>query len=362
MEAYWRWLMYRTKLLPRQRTKCIEYFITPKNMFTAPWKEIQDLTFLSAPARAELERIRTEEELSREERELREKGIRFYSIDNPKYPEKLRTIMDPPYGLFVRGKLPPGEKRKEGPSSAAIIGARWASPGGLCIAREAARALSRAGVSILSGMAAGIDGAAQEAALEEKGKSYAVLGCGPDLCYPRCNRVLYERLVQEGGLISEYPPGTPPAAFHFPLRNRIISGLSDVVLVVEAREKSGSLITADYALEQGRDIYAVPGRIDEPLSQGCNQLISQGAGIYCSLTSFLKELHVSASNSENLRKKKLTLAKSEDMVYSCVDFKGQSLESIRQRSGLVREEVLRALVSLELMNLIEEKGRFYFRK
>lgn len=362
METYWRWFMYQTKILPWQRTKCMEYFKTPKNIFIASEEELNRLTFLSQAAREELRKSRTPDELTREEEELERKNIRFLSIDHREYPEALRSIKDPPFGLFVKGRLPVRKKLDGTPSSVAVVGARWASRCGISIARETARALSMAGISILSGMASGIDGAAQEAALEGMGKSFAVLGCGPDICYPRHNRALYERLEAEGGLISEYPPGAPPVAFHFPLRNRIISALSDVVLVVEAREQSGSLITADYALEQGRDIYAVPGRIDDPLSQGCNRLISQGAGVYCSLAGFLSDLHVDCFNYENLRKNKLTLAKSEDMVYSCVDFRGKNLETILEETGLSRDEVLASLLSLELMELIEEKARYYYRK
>ena len=133
------------------------------------------------------------------------------------------------------------------------------------------------GITIISGMARGIDGIAQTAALDAGGRSYAVLGCGVDICYPEENRSLYDRLLQQGGILSEYPPGTPPEARLFPLRNRIISGLADAVLVIEARKKSGTLITVDMALEQGRDVFALPGRVSDSLSDGCNRLIRQGA-------------------------------------------------------------------------------------
>lgn len=360
MEDYWMWLMYRRKILPDQRKKCMEYFGDPKNMFIASSEEIDKLTFLSAPAREEILRSRTEQTLLKEKQELSEKGIHFISIDHPEYPQNLRMIANPPHGLFVKGKIP-GFREKR-PGSVAIVGARWASHGGILIAKRTARALSRAGIPILSGMASGIDCAAQEEALLEVGKSVGVLGCGPDICYPGANHVLYERLGREGAVISEYPPGTPPAAFRFPLRNRIISGMADVILVVEARKKSGSLITADYALEQGKDVYAVPGRIDDVLSEGCNGLIRQGAGIYCSLEDFLEELEIKDVENSNLRKNQLTLAKSENMVYSCLDFRGQDLESLLFRTGLPREAVLKSLLSLELKDLAEEKAKYYYRK
>ena len=208
----------------------------------------------------------------------------------------------------------------------------------------------------------GIDGISQQAALLAGGTSYGVLGCGVDICYPRQNRKLYEELIQKGGLLSTYAPGTKALPAYFPPRNRIVSGLADALIVIEARQKSGTLITVDMALEQGKDVYAVPGRIEDPLSQGCNRLISQGAGIFCSLNGFLTELGITNRNYENLRKNELTLEKTESMVYSCVDFRGKSLEVIGIETGLPREEVLTALLSLELMDLIEEKSRYYYRK
>ena len=202
-------------------------------------------------------------------------GIGFSCILEESFPDRLRTIPDPPFGLYWRGELP--ESGSTGPC-AAVIGARLASGYGRAQARRFGRGLAQRGITVISGMARGIDGIAQSAALEAGGKSYAVLGCGVDLCYPEENRRLYELLLQRGGLVSEYPPGTPPDARNFPQRNRIISGLSDLVLVIEARRRSGTLITVDMALEQGREVFAVPGRVSDALSDGCNCLIRQGAG------------------------------------------------------------------------------------
>lgn len=186
-------------------------------------------------------------------------------MEHPAYPARLREIPHAPCGLFVKGRLPQFEKGKKKVQAAAIVGARWGKPRRSFVGKKKPpEPLALEGIPVISGMASGIDGAAQEAALLAGGASYAVLGCGPDLCYPRHNRGLYQMLETGGGLISEYPPGTPPIAWHFPYRNRIISGLSDAILVVEARLKSGSLITADYALEQGKDVYAVPAGLRTP--------------------------------------------------------------------------------------------------
>ena len=288
------------------------------------------------------------------------KRDRLYSMEHPAYPPPVKRFPCTLRAFFVKGRLPQFEREKKVRPRLSLGGPLEATS--VLVGKRNRRSTGFEGIPVISGMASGIDGSAQEAALLAGGASYAVLGCGPDLCYPRHNRGLYQMLETGGGLISEYPPGTPPIAWHFPCRNRIISGLSDAVLVVEARLKSGSLITADYALEQGKDVYAVPGRIEDPLSQGCNRLISQGAGIFCSLNGFLTELGITNRNYENLRKNELTLEKTESMVYSCVDFRGKSLEVIGIETGLPREEVLTALLSLELMDLIEEKSRYYYRK
>lgn len=219
--------------------------------------------------------------------------IRFASFDSPLYPEKLTRIPDPPFGIYFIGTLP-----KEEAPACAVIGARESTIYGREMAGVFARALAEAGVLIISGMARGIDGIAGMTALQAGGYSLAVLGCGADVCYPPQNRELYERLCSEGCVFSEYPPGTRPQARLFPPRNRIISALSDLVLVIEARERSGTLITVDMALEQGKDIYALPGRICDGTSRGCNELIRQGAGIAVSPDAVLQALGRDPSGKE----------------------------------------------------------------
>ena len=192
---------------------------------------------------------------------LAEKGIRFITHLDPDYPSRLLSMYDFPVALYVKGDLP-----KEDEPVAAIIGARECSAYGRQTAEHMAKELAEAGVTIISGLARGIDGAGHKGALDGGGKTFAVLGCGVNICYPRSNYSLYTQIGEQGGLISEYPPDTPPLARNFPMRNRIISGLSDAVLVIEARKKSGSLITAQTGLDQGKDIYAVPGRITDSFS------------------------------------------------------------------------------------------------
>lgn len=199
-------------------------------------------------------------------------GIRYTYCQASDFPQKLKNIPNPPFGLFYKGKLP-----DEKIPAVAMIGARKCSEYGKCMAENFAAKLASRGVNIISGMALGIDGISQRSALKAGGSSYGVLGCGVDVVYPRANESLYRQLLEKGGVISEYPPGMEPRPMLFPPRNRIISAFADAVLVVEARKKSGTLITVDMALEQGREVYAIPGRCTDGFSMGCNALLRQGA-------------------------------------------------------------------------------------
>ena len=215
---------------------------------------------------------------------LVESGIRLVTLSDSNYPQKLKEIPDAPYGLFVRGNLP-GEEL-----AVAVVGARDCSQYGGFVAQKLGEELARGGITVVSGMARGVDGISQQAALDVGGRSCGVLGCGVDVCYPKQNRELYDKLSRRGCLVSSYPLGTPALSRNFPPRNRIVSGLADAVVVVEARQKSGTLITVDMALEQGREVFAVPGRITDRLSDGCNRLIRQGASPVMNPEELLVEL------------------------------------------------------------------------
>lgn len=217
--------------------------------------------------------------------QLLQANISFVTQKEKEYPRRLADISDPPYGLFYKGSLPVEEK-----PAVAVIGARACSEYGRYVAGELGRELGRSGIQVISGMARGIDGISQQGALEVGGSSYGVLGSGVDVCYPADNKRIYEQLILQGGILSEYIPGTMAKAQNFPLRNRIVSGLCDILVVVEAREKSGTLITVDMALEQGREVYVVPGRITDRLSDGCNRLLKQGAGVLLSPRDLIRDL------------------------------------------------------------------------
>lgn len=294
-----------------------------------------------------------------EYRRMNETDIRFITFNDAEYPQRLKNIHTPPRVLFVKGELPSDEI-----PSVAIVGSRSATNYGIQMTEYVAEALADEGISIVSGLAAGIDAAAHRGSIRAKnGNTYAVVGTGVNVCYPKQNYYLFKAMAEEGrgGVISELMPGLNPLAWHFPMRNRIISGLSDIVLVAEAREKSGSLITAEFALQQNRDLMAIPGRVTDPMSVGCNQLISQGAGILlkpddviCALGLIRnKELVI---HDENIN----SLAKDEKMVYSTLDLHPKYIEEIVDDVRLEYSDVVRILFDLEIKGYITQfSGNYY---
>ena len=273
--------------------------------------------------------------------------IQYIRQEESGYPEKLKVYKGMPKGLYFLGRLPDKDR-----PYVEVVGARRSDSYGNETARTFAKELAAKGVQIISGMAWGIDGMAHEGALEAGGDTFAVLGCGVDICYPAGHRRLYERIMEKGGILSEQPPGMPPIAGHFPARNRIISGLSDLVLVVEAKEKSGSLITADFALDQGKDIFAVPGRVTDVRSKGCLNLIRQGAGVADSPQAVLDALGI--FSGKNKEPEKILLAKEENIVYSWIRLQPVSLEELVRKTQMPVQKVLRILVELELKGCIRE--------
>ena len=291
--------------------------------------------------------------------EKTEERIRQISSKSAEYPQKVNNYPKMPEILFAKGNLPDAKK-----PTAAIVGARACSPYGRIQAFRYAKILSSAGVQIISGMAYGIDAQAHKGALEGGTPTYAVLAGGVDICYPSGNRPLYDRILREnGGILSEQPPGMRARNYFFPARNRIISGLADLVLIVEAREKSGSLITAQWALDQGKIVYAVPGAVNEALSMGCHKLIYDGAGIAYSPEILLRELGLNCENKvKSPEKNDLGLASDLKLVYSCLDLRPKSTDFLIQKTGLPPEKIGSLLLELKLSGLVREIGRHYYIK
>ena len=216
-----------------------------------------------------------------------ENKVQILLFNDPVYPEALREIPDAPSLLFFRGTL-----HRSDALSIGVVGSRTATPYGRAMAEKFARELTQHGLTVVSGGATGIDTAAHQGALSAGGRTIAVIGCGLDIVYPRQNEALFERIVENGAIISEYMLGAQPEPWRFPGRNRIISGLSECTLVVEANKTSGALITARFAAEQGRPVMAIPGNVDRPSSSGCNQLIKEGAILVAETDDILRELNL----------------------------------------------------------------------
>ncbi len=271
-------------------------------------------------------------------------NARLLSYWDPDYPALLRQIHDPPALLYLRGRLP--EK-----DCFAMVGSRNATSGGLQLTRELARDLAEHDICVVSGLARGVDSAAHRGALDAAGSTIAVLGCGIDRIYPPENSRLFHQILEQNAIISEYPPGTPPHAGHFPGRNRIISGLSRGVLIVEAAEKSGSLITGDFALEQGRELFASPGAVKSPTSSGANRLLKDGAQLVTEVNDILQALWPQRLNRQQQKHiDRLTeqLVGSPLEVYRQLNHEPQHIDEIGRKCGLTPMELSAILLDLEL--------------
>ena len=284
---------------------------------------------------------------------------KIIDLNSDTYPEKLKNIKNKPNKLYVRGKLPDPNKK-----TVAIVGARNASDYGITLAKTIARILSANDVQVISGLAMGIDTSGHIGAIEAEKPTYAVLGCGVDICFPSHNLNVYERILDYGGgIISELDIGTPPFPYNFPLRNRIISGLSDIVIVVEARDKSGSLITADFALEQGKTIFACPGRVGDSLSRGTNNLIKQGAYILTSVDDVLEHLGLIVDGLIPKAEKDInTLDYFEKLIYDTLENDTLHIDEIVEKVKLPVSKCLNTLMSLELNGFVETSINNYYRR
>ena len=308
-------------------------------------------------------------------------GIGFVTVDEKEYPGRLRDIPDAPPFLFYKGELPGQDK-----PSVAMVGSRKCSIYGREMCLKFSESLAAAGIEIISGMAAGVDGFAHRGAIKAGGKTYAVLGCGVDVCYPAMNRDIFDTLSGKqdrirtdktesggdnvksyGGIISEYYPGDKALPYNFPQRNRIISGLCDILLVVEAGKKSGTFITVDHALEQGREIFAIPGRIGDTVSDGCNSLIKNGAMMATEPDDIIEELknHYEMLLTVEKKKKKTVkekLSGEEKEVYDRLEPVPIGINEISGLTGVGFDRLSMILISLELKGLIKEVGKNLYIK
>ena len=362
-KAYMHWLYQAVGMGNRGTLKRLEQIGTPEEIYgLAVQGRLEEK--LSGRYRSKAEQITAYTagyDVEAAYAKLEAAGISFVTAGETEYPKRLAKIPDAPYALYYAGRLP-----EETRPSIAIIGARNCSEYGKGMARQFGETLAAAGVQIIRG----IDGIGQQAALRAGGYSLGVLGCGVDICYPPENRPLYEELIGAGGICSEYPPGITPRAILFPPRNRIISGLCDAVLVIEAKERSGTLITVDMALEQGREVYALPGRATDLLSQGCNRLIRQGAALVMSPQELLQELGAGSGSAEIYKQQLLFNPEGvSGRLLSVLDYQPKSMEQIRQEyAGLYGEGLSVPELCRELLELCADGsagmvgGNYYVKK
>ena len=383
---YWLWLSTLRGLGNQTRLSLLRRFPSPEEIYYADEGELlltEGIRREEAAALAD-KSLRTAEKILADCTRL---DIRILTIQDAEYPGRLKNIYDPPVLLYVKGRLPAFDEE----AAVAVVGTRDCSPYGVACARKLGHGLAAGGAMVVSGLAKGVDAEASRAALRAGGFVVGVLGNGVDVVYPYSSRSLYEDIAAAGALISEYPPGTEPVGRHFPVRNRIISGLCGGTLVVEAPEKSGALITAETALEQGRDVFAVPGPIDAPGSVGCNRLIREGAGLVAEASDILREytarfpgkLLLDRSDTpapqdgyEEAQEKaparavppSFSLSKSgltddQMALLRLLDDEEPSIvDDLIDRSGIPTRRVLSALTLLELENLVlQHSGKRYTR-
>jgi DNA processing protein len=290
-----------------------------------------------------------------EMRRLAEAGYRWLGRSDPHFPGRLRSIHDPPPGLFLRGR---GGVDALSAPAVAVVGARACSDYGAHVARSLARELAAAGVVVISGLARGVDGWAHRGCLEAAGSTVAVLGCGIDRDYPRAHSSLAGEIQQGGLLVSEYPPGVAPAPWRFPARNRIVAGLALATVVVEARERSGALITADLALEEGREVLAVPGEITSALSQGANALLRLGATPVTCAADVLEAIGIEPPDSTPDGPVPGSAAAA---ALSAVEAGATTVDQVARAAGLAPGAAAAALVELELAGRVEVRAGIYRR-
>jgi len=343
--------------------RLLQRFGDPAAVFQASFADLVATKGISPAIAQAIRNFRDWDKLEEQLARLRSAGAEMITQDDPRFPVRLKEIPYPPLYIFIKGTLAP-----EDGLAMAMVGTRGASYYGLKACRRLAGALAARGITVVSGLARGIDTAAHQGTLEMNGRTLAVLGCGLDVVYPPENRKLYQEIPEHGALVSEFPLGTPPEARNFPIRNRIISGLALGVVVIEAGVTSGTAITVRYALDQGREVFAVPGPIDSPTSLGPHRLIQEGAKLVQDVEDIIQELTawkqapgpLFAPASRVAEAAAPTRPLPEDSLLPLLGSEPMQLEELVQASHLPVKDVLTRLTLLELQGLVKElPGKCY---
>lgn len=370
---YWLWLYTRVNLTPHKIRVLLKYFKNPEGIYLATRIDYETLGELSAFSIDSL----CDKSLVKTERIIEycvNNKILIISREDKIYPQRLREIYHAPLVLFIKGTLPDIDDE----IAVSFVGTRKCSAYGELACERIASEFAASGGLVISGMALGVDTAAHKAALRAGAKTVAVLGCGIDICYPYRNKRLMSEIIENGAVISEFIPGTPPDRQNFPIRNRILSGLALGVLVAEAPLRSGALITATYAEEQGRDVFAIPGDITNPLSHGTNRLIADGAKLVMSADDILSEYRMSfphriksndekksgMQSKENADLEELLSCCADDTqraILSAIGKETRHIDEIVEISKLSAKDVLAMLTFFEVSGIVEQSSGKYFR-
>ncbi len=348
MLKYWLWLSLRRGLRPESRSALLERFGDPRAVYNASERELEEIVWRDAE-RAAL-RDKSLEKTQAILEACARLEVHILTMQDADYPARLRNIYDPPCVLYVLGRLPAVDEK----AAIAVVGTRKATPYGLKMGRQMGYELTRGGALVVSGLAEGVDSAAAEGALRAGGSCIGVLGTAIDVVYPPKNRKLFEDVCTVGALVSEYPPGAPTARANFPQRNRIISGLSVGVVVIEAPEKSGALITADLALQQGRDVFVVPGNADSPNCAGSNALmrdcakpVTGGLDVLCEYEHLYGGVDVSAPQDLAMP--------AEQLRQAAAEFAGSNTPAPEEGKGFHRLRVPNAALLRDAEPSVPEK-------
>ncbi len=335
--------------------KLAAHFVDPTRVFSASAEELQQVPGLDKSVIEGLVNFSGWEQIETEIRRIRQAEVTIVPFTDVRYPARLRMIADPPPFLYVKGEI-----RAEDDKAVAVVGSRSASDYGRKVTRDLSRGLAALGFTVVSGLARGIDGTAHETALGCGGRTIAVLGSGVDRAYPPEHAALYRRISQNGAVVSELPVGTRPMAFNFPPRNRLISGLSLGVVVVEATEKSGSLITAALAVEQGREVFAVPGEVGSSRSRGAHRLIRQGAKLVETVEDIVEEiapqLLTRAGEQAKDGRRGLPQNASEEVkkIFHLLQERSLQIDEVIESSGFSPSKVSEVLLDLELQGYLRQ--------
>ena len=350
-------------LVPEVGTKrfisLLNHFGSPRDVFSASLKELEKIQDIGRVVAQNLKNFKSWDEAEKQSLRVGKDGIRFITIKSSEYPSNLKNIYDPPPYLFLKGEI-----RNDDQKALAIVGTRAPSTYGKLIAEKISRELAEKGITIISGFARGIDSLSHHYALETDGRTIGVFGSGLDVIYPPENKKLATRIEKNGALISEFLLGTQPEGTNFPKRNRVISGLSLGVIIIEAGIKSGALLTAQLALDQGREVFAIPGNISSKGSEGTNWLIKKGAVLVTKAEDILEELQgvLGEEEKELKREKSSTLSDEEQKIYKLLSAEPAHIDRIAKESELSTPLALSLLLSLELKGFVRQiSGKNFIR-